>query len=163
MDFFNHGIKRGLSSPFRFFPAIWAKIMGNDPAPLEAYQEETSLGYVKRLEQAKINAESIITEEASLNADLAMELIRKKGDTLNPPRELAELLAVFAASQEGPMEDKDGKLGNPVQLFKPKEVKWFLQKAFQKEREKREEVACLKRSELSSKIRKRPFFKEFRV
>lgn len=60
MDFYNNGIKQGLTSPFRFLSAHWEKNWKNNPAPLKTYYESTEIGFLER----KAAAKEIILDQA---------------------------------------------------------------------------------------------------
>ncbi len=108
MDFYNNGIRTGLSSPFRFLKAIWAEKVNKNQQPLAEYYQGTARGVLERREAAK---EKVGVEARAI--DTTLTEIREENETAPLPKGVTQIIAILAANQhQDVFEDKIQAIGN---------------------------------------------------
>ncbi|MCC2666762.1 MAG: hypothetical protein K0S63_678 [Gammaproteobacteria bacterium] len=96
MDFYNNGLRQGLTSPFRFLSALWNHKMHNNSTELRAYYSSTNINFLEKKQKAE--------ERVLDRAKLIHVLMNKRNGEMFPgsgcPKGISHLVVRFAGSSD---------------------------------------------------------------
>jgi hypothetical protein len=111
MDFYNHGLIKGLASPFKFLRASWNDMFKHDNALLIEYYKSTDISFLEKQRAAK---QAI--EDKAINIARIFDDLNKEKKLPELPRRLQQIILVYETTPHDIiLPDRKGKTARLIE------------------------------------------------